>query len=70
MDLTQSQPGDLYQLPVEIGITPRSGSTRVERVDIDARSGHYVFPANEEPAAVVLDPNVRLLVEGRLEQRR
>ena len=70
VDLTQSQPGDLYQLPVEIGITPRSGSTRVERVDLDARSGHYVFPANEEPAAVVLDPSVRLLMDGRLEQRR
>ena len=57
-------------LPVEIGLTMSGGATRVDRVQLDARTGHYAFPASTEPVAVALDPNVRLLYEGNLEKKR
>jgi aminopeptidase N len=69
VDLTQSQPGDLYDLPVEIGVTMSNGTTRVEHADVTTRSGHFTFAATEKPASVVLDPNVRLLMSGTLERR-
>jgi aminopeptidase N len=61
VDLTQTQP-DLYSLSIEVGITQANGSTRVERADLSARTGHFTFAASEQPASVVLDPNVRLLM--------
>ena len=69
VDLAQVQAGELYRLPVEIGITLPGDTTRVERVELDARSGRYSFAADREPAALVLDPNVRLLMDGRIERK-
>jgi aminopeptidase N len=69
VDLNQTQPGELYQLPVEIGITGAGGTVRIEHADLGTRSGHWAFASEGEPAAVVLDPDVRLLVDGRLERR-
>ena len=69
VELAQSQPGELFQLPVEIGITEAGGKTRVERAELSGRSGRFTFAAEKEPEGLVLDPNVRLLVDGRLVRR-
>ncbi|HJQ20082.1 MAG TPA: M1 family aminopeptidase, partial [Gemmatimonadaceae bacterium] len=69
VDLTQTQPGDVYELPVEIGITQANGAIRVERADLTGRSEHFSFAAADEPVSVVLDPNVRLLMAATMERR-
>jgi nucleoside-diphosphate-sugar epimerase len=70
VDLTQNQPGDLHSLPIDIGITLANGTTRVEHAELTTASGHYTFAATEEPASVVIDPNVRLLVSATMERRQ
>lgn len=69
VELTQSQPGDPFQLPVEIGITDAGGKVRVERAELTARSGRFTFASEKEPEGLVLDPNVRVLMDGRLVRR-
>lgn len=69
VELTQTQPGEPFRLPVEIGIAGAAGRTRVERVDLSARTGRFTFAAEQEPSALVLDPDVHLLMDGRLVRR-
>ena len=69
VELRQTQPGDPFRLPVEIGISPSTGPRRVERIELGARDGRYAFPAETQPASVELDPNVRLLFAGTLVRR-
>jgi aminopeptidase N len=69
VELHQTQAGDPFQLPIEIGITSVGSRPRIERVSLSARDGRFVFPAEAVPAGVELDPNVRLLFDGRIEQR-
>ncbi len=69
VDLTQTQPGDPFAVPIEFGLTFAGAPTRVVRADLAARTGHFTFPADVAPTAVDLDPNVRLLFDGRLERR-
>ena len=69
VELQQSQAGAPFQLPIEIGIVIPNSRVRVERANLGARDGRFVFPADAAPSAVDLDPNVRLLFDGRIVQR-
>ena len=69
VELHQTQAGDPFQLPIEIGITTTGARPRTERASLTSRDGRFAFPADVAPAAVELDPNVRLLFDGRIEQR-
>lgn len=69
VELTQTQAGEPFQLPVEVGITDTAGRVRVERVELSARTARVTFAAERQPTAVTLDPNVRALIDGRLVQR-
>jgi len=69
VELTQSQPGDPFELPVEIGITEAGGKVRLERAELAARSARFRFAAEREPEGLTLDPYVRLLMDGRLVRR-
>jgi aminopeptidase N len=65
VDLTQSQTGEPYRLPLEVGITMTAGAPpRVERCELTGREGHFTFPADAEPADVTLDPNTWMLMEA------
>lgn len=69
VELAQTQPGDPYQLTVEFGITAPGGALRVERGELSARSARFTFASEQEPDSVVLDPNLRVLIDGRLSRR-
>ncbi len=69
VELTQTQAGEPFQLPVEIGITDASGKLRVERAELSTRSARFTFSAEQEPAGLTIDPNVRSLLDGRLMRR-
>ncbi len=64
--VTQTQAGEPFRLPIELGVTVAGGPQRVERVELTGRSGRFSFASAQEPLSLVLDPNVTLLMEGRI----
>ena len=65
VELKQSQAGEPYRLPLEVGITAASGNAapRIERCELTGRDVRCTFAADVEPTAVVLDPNTWVLME-------
>jgi aminopeptidase N len=63
--LIQSQPAEPYKLTVEIGIVSAAGAQpRVTRAELARRQATLSVAAESEPAAVVLDPETKLLMEA------
>ena len=69
VELAQTQPGVPFRLPVEVGITVAGARVRTEKIELTNRSGRFTIAADQEPTVVELDPNVRLLMDGRLTRR-
>ena len=69
VELRQTQPGEPFVIPVEFGITLGDGRPRLERGELSAQTGNFSFAAEQQPSAVELDPNVRLLMTGQLRRR-
>ncbi len=63
--LSQGQAGEPFRLPVEIGLqaSPQAPA-RAFKVELLARSASYRLTAEQEPAAVLLDPGTWLLMEA------
>jgi aminopeptidase N len=66
VEIVQTQSGEPYRMPVEIGITidgqPRS-SSRTERVEMKTKRSVFTIAADNEPSAVTFDPNTWLLMD-------
>ncbi len=62
--LSQTQSGEPFQLPVEIGVVVAGSAPRVERVELTGRTGRFTFTSPLEPSSLVLDPEVKLLMDG------
>ena len=70
IELTQSQAGDPYRFPMEIGIAVNGApQMRIEKIEMTGKDGRFEFAADKEPASVVLDPNTWLLMEARFGKR-
>jgi aminopeptidase N len=70
VELTQTEPGEPYRLPIEIGITSAGApEPKITRVDFHQKQQGFEIPADREPAAVELDPNVWLLIDGKIEKK-
>ncbi|MEO6212608.1 MAG: M1 family peptidase, partial [Vicinamibacterales bacterium] len=69
VDLRQTQPGPPFQVSVEVAVRVPGAPLRVERLDMTSASAGATFKADAEPAALVLDPNVRLLAATELVRR-
>jgi aminopeptidase N len=64
VELSQTQPGDPYLLPLELGVMlPGATAARIERVELKSAQGKFSFAADTEPADVILDPNTWMLME-------
>jgi aminopeptidase N len=63
VEVEQTQAGELYRLPVDVGLSFRKEAPRVERLEITDRRRSVTFAAPEEPSAVTLDPDTWLLAE-------
>ncbi len=61
----QTQTSDPYQLSVEVGVAPATGTARVTQMKISGREATISIPSDTEPASVTLDPNTWLLAEFR-----
>jgi aminopeptidase N len=66
VDLTQTQPGDPYRMPFEIGITEGGATpaTRIERLEMTKKQSVFAIGAETEPATVSFDPNTWLLMDA------
>jgi aminopeptidase N len=60
VELRQTQKGELYRLPIELGI----GEGRMERVELNGPEHRFVFAAEKAPEAVRLDPNTWVLMKA------
>ena len=69
VELQQTQSGEAFVVPVDIGVTLAGNRTRVERVQLTGRTSRFTIAADAPPVAVDLDPNVRLLADIRLTRR-
>ncbi len=70
LDLTQTEPGAPYRLPVEVGMTlPGSTAPKTEKLQFTQKQQHFELTADQEPAAVELDPSVWLLMDVSLTKK-
>jgi aminopeptidase N len=64
VSLAQTQPGEAYHLPLEIGV-----GAKTEKVEFNNKQQTFAIAADAEPATVTLDPNVWLLIDAKLEKK-
>ena len=70
VELAQTQPGDSYRLPMEVGVMPDSaGAMRTERIDLTQKRQRFEITADRAPKDVVLDPNVWMLMDAKFVRR-
>ncbi len=73
VSVTQVQPKiqgqDTFRLPATIAIAEKSGAIRRETVEIDGDDDHFLFPCEEKPLMVSLDPEGSLVAEIRCEKK-
>jgi aminopeptidase N len=65
IDLTQTQAGQRYRIPLDVGVIADAGNQpRIQRVELSQATGRFTVPSDREPASVVLDPNSWVLMEA------
>ncbi len=68
VDVRQTQAGAPFAIPIEFGLAD-GARIQIERGESVGASTHFSFVAAQEPTAVTLDPNVRLLMVGTIAKR-
>jgi aminopeptidase N len=70
IELAQTQPGEAYRLPLEIGITIEgTQQTRIEKFELREKQQRFEIAMDKEPATVTLDPNTWALMDARFSKR-
>ena len=69
VDLRQDQPGAPFRIVVEVGLQVPGAPMRVERVEMTSGTASATFKLAQAPAAVVIDPGVRLLAAAEMTRR-
>jgi aminopeptidase N len=67
--LAQTQPGEAYRLPVEIGVTTAGAPVTLHRIELLAKSQTFEIASEKAPAAVELDPNAWVLMDAKFGRR-
>ena len=60
VSLVQTQPGEPYRLPLDISV-----GGKLHRIELASKAQTYAFAAESAPAAVELDPNLWVLMDGK-----
>jgi aminopeptidase N len=70
-DLTQTQPGEAYRMPMEVGVAADSAGApmRIERIEMTKKTQRFSIPADHAPSDVALDPNVWMLMQATFGKR-
>ncbi|MEX2282902.1 MAG: M1 family metallopeptidase [Gemmatimonadota bacterium] len=65
--LAQTQPGEAYRLPLEVGVTATGANgvaqTRIEKLDLRQKQQRFSIASEVAPTGVVLDPNTWVLMQ-------
>jgi aminopeptidase N len=65
IELSQLQPGDLYRLPLEIGIKATGqDETLFQKIELKKRQGRFEIKVDNPPSEVTLDPNRWVLMKS------
>ncbi len=65
IDLSQTQAGDAYRLPLQIGVSDSDSSPlRIEDVLMTSKQQHFEIACGKEPVSVALDPNTWVLMNA------
>lgn len=70
VDLRQTQLGEPFVLPLELGLVGADGAVTVERAPLSSRVGQFRFSAPAAPTRIDVDPMVRALVDGHVVRTR
>lgn len=65
VEVTQSQTAGIFKFPLDIGIGPD-----VKTVMVDKKTQVFTFSTSEKPAQISLDPNIWLLFEGSISEKK
>jgi aminopeptidase N len=66
IEINQTQPGEPYRMPFEVGIVADGQPqpmTRLERLEMRSKRSMFTIAADKAPAAVTFDPNTWLLMD-------
>jgi aminopeptidase N len=71
INLTQTQAGDAYRMPMELGVMADSAGVpmRIEKIEMNRKRQLFEIAADHAPKSVVLDPNVWMLMESTFVKR-
>jgi aminopeptidase N len=71
IDLTQTQPGDAYRMPMEVGVASDTAGApmHIEKIEMNRKTQRFEIAADHVPTDVALDPNVGMLMEAKFEKR-
>lgn len=70
LELAQTQPGDPYRLPLDVRLMgDGTAGLLSSRVEMNRRLQEFSIPVDREPSSLSLDPENRLLIEARIEQK-
>lgn len=68
--VNQTQAGDPFVFPLDIAYSlPNAKAPYVQTVNMEQKTQEFTFETSVEPSSVSLDPNVRLLFEGKVTQK-
>jgi aminopeptidase N len=63
VEVTQTQAGGTFRIPLEIAIGSASRPPRIEKIELTAATGQFAFAADAAPTSVTLDPNTWVLMQ-------
>src|SRR5262249_55541700 len=66
VEITQTQPGDAYRVPIEIGSTVAGQlptAPKVDRFEMKEKHATFAIASDQAPATVTFDPNTWLLMD-------
>jgi aminopeptidase N len=67
VDLTQTQAGEAFRLPLEIGV--KGQGVRIAKIEMTGKQQKFEIAADEEPSSVELDPNTWMLMDAKFTKR-
>lgn len=71
IELAQTQPGDPYRLPLEVGVTAKEGAApKVVKIELTKEKQTFEIAAESEPTAIALDPNTSALIRTTFAKRK
>jgi aminopeptidase N len=67
LELTQTQPGDAFRLPLEVAV--KDPQLRMAKIEMTGKQQKFEIAAGAEPASVDLDPNTWMLMDCKFAKR-